>query len=117
MRDPEVESTSTTMRLHRKVNSVVRHRGSLFIPSIRSLGILSVLLSAAVGQNVTDDFCGCAPGTYEFTLDLSLTCPPVNITRNDGIDTTFCQISPFGSAGDNITDLVPVSGVVFLVSR
>ena len=100
-----------------------RHGGSLFRSSVGFLGIISVLVGVPSGQNVPvpnevgDDLCGCSPGTYEFTFDFSLTCPPVNITRNDGIDTTFCQISPFGSAGDNITDLVPVSGVVFLVSR
>jgi hypothetical protein len=52
--------------------------------------------------------CSCSPSTYIFTLDFSLTCPPVNVTRNGGIAATFCQVSPFGDAESNITDLVPV---------
>ena len=53
--------------------------------------------------------CACSPSTYQLTLDFSLTCPPMNVTRNGGIAATFCQISPFGDAQSNITDLVPVS--------
>eukprot|EP00535_Pseudo-nitzschia_heimii_P009528 CAMPEP_0197183930 /NCGR_PEP_ID=MMETSP1423-20130617/8773_1 /TAXON_ID=476441 /ORGANISM="Pseudo-nitzschia heimii, Strain UNC1101" /LENGTH=359 /DNA_ID=CAMNT_0042634609 /DNA_START=179 /DNA_END=1258 /DNA_ORIENTATION=+ len=52
--------------------------------------------------------CACSPSQFTFTLDLSLTCPPVDVTRNDGILATFCQISPFGDANQNIEDLTPV---------
>lgn len=52
--------------------------------------------------------CACSPSQLTFTLDLSLTCPPVDVTRNDGISATFCQISPFGDANQNIEDLTPV---------
>eukprot|EP00532_Pseudo-nitzschia_australis_P019564 CAMPEP_0168309268 /NCGR_PEP_ID=MMETSP0142_2-20121227/66186_1 /TAXON_ID=44445 /ORGANISM="Pseudo-nitzschia australis, Strain 10249 10 AB" /LENGTH=469 /DNA_ID=CAMNT_0008261979 /DNA_START=371 /DNA_END=1780 /DNA_ORIENTATION=- len=50
--------------------------------------------------------CACSPSKYTLTLDFSLTCPPVNVTRNGGISATFCQISPFGDENQNITDLV-----------
>jgi hypothetical protein len=108
------------MRSHRKVNSVGRHGCSLFTSSIRSLGVISVLLGVAIGQNGDEigvDLCGCAPGSYEFTFDFSLTCPPIMIERDDAIADTFCTIAPFGDINETITDLVPVSGVVLLVSR
>jgi hypothetical protein len=94
------------MRLQRKVNSVGRH---LFSSSLRCLAVSSVLLGAAIGQEVGVDLCGCSPGTYEFTFDFSLACPPVNITRNGGVAATFCQISPFNDGGELVTDFVPVS--------
>lgn len=101
------------MRLHRKANSLGRHGGSsLFTSSVWFLGIVSVLLDAASGQNVDEidaDLCGCSPGTYEFAFDFSLTCPPVNITGDGGVAATSCQIVPFRDADENITDLVPVS--------
>jgi hypothetical protein len=70
----------------------------------------SVFTSAASGPVGGDgqSLCSCSPSAYTFTLDFSLTCPPVNVTRNGGISATFCQISPFGDAQSNITDLVPV---------
>jgi len=52
--------------------------------------------------------CACSPSRITFTLDFSLTCPPVNVSRNPGIAATFCQISPFGAEDQNIEDLVPV---------
>ena len=95
-----------------------RHGGSLFRSSVGFLGIISVLVGVASGQNVPvpnevgDDLCGCSPGTYEFTFDFSLTCPPVNITRH-GVAATFCQVSPLRDADEvNITDLVPVSSSI-----
>ena len=67
--------------------------------------VLSLFLGRAAGQ---DQSCACSPSTYTFTLDLSLTCPPVNVTRNPGIEATICQISPLGDGNETITDLVPV---------
>ena len=66
----------------------------------------SLLFVAA--QQPDSSLCACSPSSYKFTLDFSLTCPPVNVTKNGGIAATFCQISPFGTAESNITDLVPV---------
>jgi hypothetical protein len=69
------------------------------------IAILSMCLGTAAGQ---EDLCACSPSKYTFKLDFSLTCPPVDVSRNGGISATFCQISPFGDADLNITDLVPV---------
>jgi hypothetical protein len=107
------------MRLHRQANSVGRNGDLLFSSSIRFLGIISVLLGVASGQNGDEllvDLCGCSPGTYEFTFDFSLTCPPINVTRSGGVAATFCQISSFGDPDDNITDLVPVCTSSFVFS-
>jgi hypothetical protein len=93
------------MRFHRTTNSLGRHPGSLSGSSAVFLGIISALM----GEDSGADLCGCSPGSFEFTFDFSLTCPPVNITSNGGVAATFCQISPFGEDEDNITDLVPVS--------
>jgi hypothetical protein len=70
--------------------------------------IASIWLSFLCGSISAQD-CACSPGSYKFTFDFSLTCPPVNITRNGGVETSYCQISEYGGPGDNITDLVPVS--------
>jgi len=51
--------------------------------------------------------CYCAPNAYEFTLDFSLTCPPVNITLGNAVAATSCMVSPFRNP--EVTDLVPVS--------
>ncbi len=60
------------------------------------------------GSAKAQELCSCSPSTYTFTLDFSLTCPPVSVTRNPAITATFCQISPLGDANETITDLVPV---------
>jgi hypothetical protein len=70
-----------------------------------SVVTLSLLSGRATAQ---EDVCACSPSKYTFTLDFSLACPPVNVTRNPGIAATFCQISPFGDANQTIEDLVPV---------
>jgi hypothetical protein len=63
------------------------------------------LFSRASAQQL----CACSPGSYTFTFDFGLDCPPVNVTRNGGVAATVCQISPFpGEPDANITDLVPV---------
>ena len=68
-----------------------------------------IALSFFTGRATADEtgVCACSPAQYTFTLDFSLTCPPVNVTRNPGIAATFCQISPFGDANQTIDDLVP----------
>ncbi len=58
-------------------------------------------------QVIGTDICFCAPNTYEFTLDFSLTCPPVNITLGDAVKATTCMVSPF--TVETVADLVPVS--------
>jgi len=70
----------------------------------------AVALSLFAGSATADEetLCSCSPSKFVFTLDFSLSCPPVNVTRNEGIAATFCQISPFGDADQNIEDLVPV---------
>ena len=68
----------------------------------------AVALSLFCERAMSQDVCSCSPSKYTFTLDLSLTCPPVNVTRNRGISATFCQISPFGDADSEIEDLIPV---------
>lgn len=57
-------------------------------------------------QEIGTEICFCAPNTYEFTLDFSLTCPPVNITLGDAVKATTCMVSPFGEP--EVADLVPV---------
>lgn len=57
-------------------------------------------------QEIGTEICYCAPNSYEFTLDFSLTCPPVNITLGDAVAATTCQVSPFGDPA--VSDLVPV---------
>jgi hypothetical protein len=75
-----------------------------------SLALLWLLPSATTGQNeqeIGTDVCSCAPNTYEFTLDFSLFCPPVNITIGDAVEATTCMVSPFGDP--DVTDLIPVA--------
>lgn len=77
----------------------------------RSLQIpfLFLLTSFGVvtGQEIGTEICACSPRSYEFTLDFSLTCPPVNIPVGDAIEDTTCLISPFGAL--DVEDLAPVS--------
>jgi hypothetical protein len=76
------------------------------------LGALMLLCSwiapsAGQDQEIGVDVCHCAPNTYEFTLDFSLFCPPVNITIGDAVQATTCMVSPFGDP--TVTDLIPVA--------
>jgi len=71
------------------------------------LVVLLASLALATGQEIGTEICACSPRSYEFTLDFSLTCPPVNITLGDGIAATSCLVSPFGRP--NVADLVPIS--------
>lgn len=69
--------------------------------------VASFLSPTTVAQEIGVEICSCAPNTYEFTLDFSLFCPPVNVTINDAIAATTCMVSPFGDP--TVTDLVPVA--------
>ena len=85
----------------------LNYRGAMYA------SVMVLVLSLCLGRAAADEYdlaplCACSPSKYMFTLDFSLTCPPVNVTRNAGISATFCQISPFGDPDMNITDLVPV---------
>lgn len=82
----------------------------------RSMGISSwivyasaVALTLLSGRAAAQDICACSPSTYTFTLDFSLSCPPVNVTRNPGITATFCQVSPLGDGNQTIDELEPVA--------
>ncbi len=76
---------------------------------IFSFPLVALLASfvLATGQEIGTEICSCSPRTYEFTLDFSLTCPPVNITLGDGVEATSCLVSPFGTP--NVSNLVPVT--------
>ena len=75
----------------------------------KGIGLLLPFLAAAQSQKpeIGVDICSCAPGQYEFTLDFSLYCPPVNITLGDAVQTTSCLVNPF--ADPDVADLVPVA--------
>jgi len=68
---------------------------------------LSGATARELQQELGTEICYCAPNAYEFTLDFTLTCPPVNITLGDAVAATTCMVSPFGAP--EVADLVPVS--------
>jgi len=70
---------------------------------------LTVAICLLARRITAQDSCACSPSQYLFTLDFSLSCPPVNVTIGSGIEATFCQVSPFGDADQQIEDLVPVT--------
>jgi len=70
------------------------------------LAVLVISFAIANGQEIVTDKCACSPRSYEFTLDFSLTCPPVNITIDNSIEATSCIVSPFGDP--SVEDFVPV---------
>ena len=74
------------------------------------LSLFSGRARADENGETSDDspLCACSPSRFTFTLDFSLDCPPVGVTRNPGIAATFCQISPFGSEDQNIQNKTPV---------
>jgi hypothetical protein len=73
--------------------------------SLRAIGLLVPFLASANTQEIGVEICSCAPSTYEFTLDFSLFCPPVNITQGDAVAATACVVSPFNDPG--VVDLIP----------
>ena len=76
--------------------------------SLFSLGATAQILFEEESASDDGPICACSPSKFSFTLDFSLTCPPVDVTRNDGIAATFCAMSSFGDVGEEIEDLVPV---------
>ena len=85
--------------------------------AMRSLaGLLFVLWSTLQATSAEEDApaCACSPSEYEFQLDFSLICPPVEVQIGPSVQSTFCQISPFGGASEDITDLTPVSNGIFV---
>jgi hypothetical protein len=72
-----------------------------------SATLLLALLPASTAQEAGTEVCSCAPNTYEFTLDFSLFCPPVNITLGDAVQATSCLVSPFGNP--DVEDLIPIA--------
>ena len=76
-------------------------------PWLTALALLFSLFAAANGQVIGEEICSCAANTYEFTLDFSLFCPPVNITQGDAVAATSCMVSPFGSP--DVVDLIPIA--------
>ena len=77
--------------------------------SILLLLVVALLASSLVanGQEIGTELCACSPRSFEFQLDFSLTCPPINITIGNAVEATSCLVSPFGN--QNVDDLVPVS--------
>lgn len=73
---------------------------------LSSAFLLSALLVAS-SQEIGTELCSCSPSSYEFKLDFSLTCPPVNITIGNAIEQTSCLVSPFGDP--EVENLVPVA--------
>lgn len=74
---------------------------------LRALGLLVPFLGMATSQEIGVDICSCAPGEYEFTLDFSLFCPPINITVGDAVAATTCTVGPFEDP--SVADLIPVA--------
>ena len=70
---------------------------------------MAFVLFGSASAQLGADICACSPAVYEFTFDFGLSCPPINVISEGGVANQFCQISPFGDATDNITDLNPVS--------
>jgi len=72
------------------------------------LGFLALVKSQAQDEpQIGVDICFCAPASYEFTLDFSLFCPPVNITQGDAVASTVCYVQP--KFNEDVSDLVPVA--------
>mmetsp|Transcript_8567 Transcript_8567/g.18703 ORF Transcript_8567/g.18703 Transcript_8567/m.18703 type:complete len:316 (+) Transcript_8567:141-1088(+) len=77
------------------------------ISTISLLAALLVSLRITNGQDIGSEICSCSPSSYQFKLDFSLVCPPVNITESNAVQATYCLASPFGNQG--VQDLVPVA--------
>ena len=65
--------------------------------------------SATGSGSAESEICYCAPNSYKFTLDFSLTCSPVNITLGDAVAATTCFVTPLFIRDPEVSDLVPVS--------
>jgi hypothetical protein len=74
--------------------------------TIKNLLVIVASLAVAVSGQIGVSICACTPATYNFTLDFTGTCPPINVPNNAGILASSCLISPFGNP--DITDFVPI---------
>ena len=86
--------------------SNIRFNWAFVAAILAAVASLSGATTRELQQEIGAEICFCAPNTYEFELDFSLTCPPVNITLGDAVKATTCMVSPFGNP--EIADLVPV---------
>jgi hypothetical protein len=84
----------------------IRFKWAFVVALLAAFASLSGATSRELQQEIGTDICYCAPNAYEFELDFSLTCPPVNITVGDAVAQTTCMVSPFGN--EQVADLVPV---------
>lgn len=73
---------------------------------ITFLILLLATTERSVGQTIGEDVCSCSPSIYNFTLDFSLFCPPVNVTQGDGILRSGCLVNSVTDPNED--DLVPV---------
>ena len=115
------DNSVPTFRIKYQYQVILRRRTMMVMMSSRNrilVVVSSVLLlflvlsdrsTKVVAEDAEEEICACSPSQYTFTFNFALTCPPVNVTRNGGIEATFCQTSPFGDPSLNITDLTPVS--------
>ena len=98
-------------RRARQVPTNVFSSKNLLIVFIQLVILLGVDVGETHGQEnprqIGVDLCACSPRTFEFTFQFNLTCPPVNITEGEGVQSTSCLLSPFSDP--DTTDLVPVA--------
>jgi len=95
--------TEVTRRMNDPLRSQRRKRRTMWVHSYVIGCLLAVWTRTARAQ--VGGICSCSPSIFNFRLDLSLTCPPVNLTKGPGIKDYFCTISKSA----NVTDVVPVS--------
>lgn len=102
-----MNTTNSASELKRRNSN--RHRNGTFLSSFFSSIVLALLflISKTASQDIGTEICACAPGSYEFTLDFSLFCPPVNITVGDAVAATSCAVNPFDDP--SVSDLIPVA--------
>lgn len=91
---------------------LMNYRSGVSSPRETLLAGLFAAASLFVGANAQLELCSCNPESYTFTFDFSLTCPPVDVNLDGDVSTTVCQISPFGSPGEEISNLVPVRNIM-----
>lgn len=102
------ESAQYSIRDNAGARRIRKSVSSSWFSSRTSLFLAILALCNTVGgQVIGRDICACSPNTYEFTLDFSLFCPPVNITQGDAVASTTCLVNPF--IDPDVEDLVPVS--------
>ena len=71
-----------------------------------------VVDAASASKSGSYFICPCAPNSYKFTLDFSLTCTSGNSILGDAVAETFCIVRPSdgnSSVNPAVSDLVPVS--------